>query len=139
MKRKMRILLIEDDMPVAMMMVHLLTRAGCEVTTASDAVQGMERVQSGDFDLITLDVDLPWMNGIEVCRRLKSDGRLAHIPVVFVSARSSEADVRRGFEAGAIDYITKPFDSADFVSRFISHARNGSAPMPDPIPMEAIA
>jgi DNA-binding response OmpR family regulator len=123
MSGKVKILIIEDEPGVSMMMVHLLTRAGCEVATAWDATKGIQLAQNGEFDLITLDVDLPGMNGFEICRRLKEDARLRHTPVVFVSGRPCEADVRHGLELGAADYIIKPFDVTDFIFRIVSHAK----------------
>ena len=121
MKAKMRILLVEDEPGVSMMMVHLLTRAGCEVEVAWNAAKGMALAQAGDFDLITLAADLPGLNGFEFCRRLKKNVRLRHTPVVLVSGRSSQADARRGTELGAADYITKPLDPLGFASRLLSH------------------
>jgi putative two-component system response regulator len=125
---KLRIL-IEDDTSVAMMMACLLTRAKCEVAVAPTAERGVQLAETGNFDLITLDVDLPmpgpndFLNGFEVCRWLKANARLRHTPVVFVSARPSERDVRHGLELGAADYITKPFEAFKFVPRLLSHVR----------------
>jgi DNA-binding response OmpR family regulator len=123
MSDKAKILIIEDEPSVSMMMTYLLTYAGCEVASAWNATKGMELAQNEHFDLITLDVDLPGMNGFEICRRLKEDPRLLETPIVFVSARMFEDDKRRGFEVGAVDYITKPFEASDFISRILSHAR----------------
>jgi len=121
MREKMQILIIEDEPGASLMMVHLLTRAGCEVEAAWNAAKGMALAQAGDFDLITLAADLPGLNGFEFCRRLKKDVRLRHTPVVLVSGRSSQADARRGTELGAADYITKPLDPLGFASRLLSH------------------
>lgn len=139
MKAKIRILLIEDEPGVSMMMVHVLTRAGCEVAAAWKGAKGMALAQAGDFDLITLAVDLPGLNGFEFCRWLKKDVRLRHTPVVLVSGRSSQADARRGTELGAADYITKPFDPTDFVFRIISHTRVITHCTATSTPMEATA
>jgi len=129
MPEKAKILIIEDEPAVSMMMVHLLTRAGCEVATASDAAKGMELAETGTFDLITLDVDLqlPGLNGFEICHRLKEDARLRHTPVVFVSARP---DARHGLALGAVDYITKPFEVTNFAFRIITHAKVKTHPAP---------
>jgi len=136
---KRRILLIEDEPAVSMMMAHVLTRAGCRVVTAWDAAKGMALAQTGDFDLITLDVDLPGMSGFEICRRIKDDVRSRHTPVVFVSGRASEKDSRHGLELGAVDYITKPFEATDFIFRIISHARVKTCATTVLMRMEAIA
>ena len=76
--------------------------------------------QDGQFDLITLDIDLPDANGFELCAQIKQDARLRHIPVIFVSGRFSEADKKRAVELGAVDYVVKPFRLASFVSTILS-------------------
>ena len=118
---KARILIVEDDMPVAMMIAYLLTRAQCEVAFAHTAKKGMQLAEGGDFDLITLDVDLPDGNGFNLCSRLKEHPRLCDTPVVFVSARCCIEDQQHGLDVGAADYITKPFETFEFVPRILSH------------------
>ena len=118
----MKILVIEDDTPVAMMMVYLLTRAGCDTEVATTGEEALHMVQAENFDLITLDVDLPDASGFEICRRLK-ENPFFQTPIVFVSGRPLESDIRLGLELGVADYITKPF-GIEFVPRLLSHARN---------------
>lgn len=120
---KARILVIEDEPAVLMMMVSRLTQASCDVEVAWNAQTGMQKARTGDFDLITLEVDLPGMNGFEICSRLKGNSRLSDTPVVFVSWRDSLEDQQQGLELGAADYITKPFEMTDFIFRIISHAK----------------
>ena len=108
-------------MPVAMMIAYLLTRAQCEVALARTVKKGMQLAEGGNFDLITLDVDLPDGNGFNLCSRLKEHPRLRDIPVVFVSARCLIEDQQHGLEVGAADYITKPFETFEFVPRLLSH------------------
>ena len=128
MTEKTRILIVEDDEHVAMMMVDLLVLAGCEAEIAPTAERIMQLTEKGDFDLITLDVDLPDESGFEICSRLKKNTRLRAAPVIFVSGRPGEEDVRRGLGLGAVDYITKPFDARNFGSRILSHVtRRASA------------
>jgi len=117
----MKILIVEDDTPVALMIVFLLTRAGCETEVAATSKKAMQLAEAGNFDLITLDMDLPDGNGFNLCSRLKKHPRLCNTPVVFVSARCLIEDQQHGLELGAADYITKPFDASDFVSRILSH------------------
>jgi len=136
---KIKILMVEHDTPAVMLMVHLLTCAGCRVKAAGNAAKGMAQAQAGDFDLITLAADLPGLNGFEFCRWLKKDVRLRHTPVVLVSGRSSKEDTRRGLELGAADYIIKPFDPTDFVFRIISHTRVITHCTATSTPMEATA
>jgi DNA-binding response OmpR family regulator len=128
MKDKIRILVIEDEPGVSMMMVYLLTQAGCEVQTAWNSEKGLRLAQMEEFDLITLNVNLPGINGFEICRRLKRNPHLHDTPVVFVSGQLCEAGMQRGLELGAVDYIKKPFDAMDFVSRILSHVKTECAP-----------
>lgn len=115
----MKILIVEDQMPVAMMMTFLLARAGCETEVATTGANAMQKAQDGNFDLITLDADLPGgISGFEVCRRLK-ENPFFQTPVVFVSGQPCPQDVRRGLELGAVDYITKPF-GVEFAPRLLS-------------------
>ena len=120
---KAKILIIEDDTPVAMMMVHVLSRAGCDALVANTGEKGMELARENKFDLITLDVDLPDISGFEICSELKQRHLSCHTPVVFISGRLCEKDRQRAFDLGAVDYITKPFDTLDFVSRILSRVK----------------
>jgi DNA-binding response OmpR family regulator len=123
MSAKIKILIIEDEMPLALLMVNLLSRAGCEIEVATTAKKGMLLAEGGNFDLITLDVDLPDANGFKICILLKENPRLRDTPVVFVSGHSCLEDQQRGLELGAADYIEKPFDSLDFASRILFHIK----------------
>src|ERR1700733_13460400 len=98
---KPRILIVEDEMPVAMMMLFLLTRAGCEAKVATTGNKAMQMVEEGHFDLITLDVDLPDASGFNLCSRLKEHPRLCDTPIVFVSARCLIEDQQHGLDVGA--------------------------------------
>jgi len=129
---KPKILIVEDHPDVLQTIVFLLQRAGCKVVAAQTGFQGLELARDGDFDLITLDIDMPGMNGFEVCQNLKQDPLLRDTPVVFVSGRMSEADIAHGFALGAVDYIAKPFDALNFASKIISHlTRHTLAACPD--------
>jgi DNA-binding response OmpR family regulator len=136
---KPRILIVEDDTPLAMMMVSLLMRAGCDVQTAWNAEKAMRLAQDEDFDLITLDVDLPSTNGFEICSRLKENLRSSDTPIVFVSGRPHAEDRQRAFELGADDYITKPFETFEFAPRILSHIirKASAADMDIEVPIES--
>ncbi len=122
MTEKLSILVIEDQLEVSRIMVYLLTRAGWKVTTAQSGIEGLHLAQAENFDLITLDIDLLGdMDGFEICRQLKQDSLLKEIPVVFVSGRSDEEDRSQAFQAGAADYVTKPFDVWSFATRLRAH------------------
>jgi DNA-binding response OmpR family regulator len=115
-----KILIVEDETSVAMMMVFLLTRAGCDVQSAWNAEKAMQVAETGDFDLITLDISLPGAGGFEICKRLRQFPHLKHTPVIFVSGCASTINRQRAFELGAADFIEKPFSGSDFISRILS-------------------
>lgn len=123
MTAKPKILIVEDEASAAMLLTHLLTRAGCEVQTAWNANRALRLAQAGDFDLITLNMNMPDMNSFELCRRLKLHPHLCETPLVFISSRPHEKNPQRAIELGAVDYIEKPFEVTDFIFRIMSHAK----------------
>lgn len=122
MSDKIKILIVEDEASVAITMSFLLTRAGCETEMASTRDEAIRKVQTSKFDLITLDVSMPGCNGFDLCAEIKQN---SHVPVIFVSGRSLLEDQQRGLDAGAADYITKPFGT-ELVPRLLSHVKNSS-------------
>ena len=109
-----RILLVEDDPSIREITAIGLTAAGFEMTTANDGVEGLERFRSGSFDLVLLDVMLPRLDGYEVCRQIRKGST---VPVVMLTARGDTMDVVVGLEAGADDYVRKPFEVPELVAR----------------------
>ena len=122
-KGKTRVLIIEDNTPLVLFIVHALTRAGCDVETARTGKRALELVSESRFDLIALDIKLPDANGFEICSEIKQRHISRKTPIVFVSASSREEDRRRSFTLGAVDYITKPFEVTDFIFRIVLHAK----------------
>ena len=120
MKGKRKILVVEDDTVAAMMMVSLLTRAGCDVLVAATGKEGMRLATTTRFDLITLDVNLPDLKGFDICRELKQRHFSRHTPVVFVSTCATIENQQRALDSGAADFIEKPF-GVEFASRLLSH------------------
>jgi DNA-binding response OmpR family regulator len=118
---KPKILAVEDDSQVSVVIVHLLTEAGCEVLVAYDGLDAIKRAQKEEFDLIVLDIDLPGIDGFEVCAWLKQDFRFNRTPVIFISGKDDEENSQRVFALGAVDYIKKPFDGMLFVQKIWSH------------------
>lgn len=118
---KMNILVVEDEPDVAMAMRFALGLANCEAQIAETKAEAMEMAESGNFDLITLDVNLRGASGLQICRKLKENPRLKNTPIVMVSGRNSLEDQQNGLGAGAVDYITKPFDTFEFGPRILSH------------------
>jgi PleD family two-component response regulator len=94
-----------------------------ELEFALDGKSALERVQSSPPDLILLDILMPGMNGYEVCKRLKADKRSRDIPVIFISSKNGEKDETKGFELGAVDYITKPFSLPIVKARLRTHLK----------------
>ena len=117
---KMKILIVEDDTAAAMMMVHVLSRAGCEVLVANSGEKGMELAQENKFDLIALEIALPDISGLEVFNELKQRHFSRRTPIVFISGEPREEDRQHSQKLGAADYIEKPFGATDFVSRILS-------------------
>jgi putative two-component system response regulator len=122
----MKILIVENDMPIALLMVNLLSRAGCDVELARTGKAGIAFAQESKFDLITLEVDLPDISGFGICSDLKQRHYSRHTPVVFISARSSLEDQQHGLDVGAADYITKPFETFELAPRLLSHIKSTS-------------
>ena len=109
-----RILLVEDDPSIREVTAIGLRNTGFTVETASDGREGLDRFEREPFDLVLLDVMLPRMDGLEVCRAIR---RTSTIPVVMLTARADTLDVVVGLEAGADDYVRKPFEVPELVAR----------------------
>jgi DNA-binding response OmpR family regulator len=109
-----RILVVEDDEGIREMLKYHLASAGFVVLEASDGTSGLRTALSGRPDLVLLDLMLPGMSGIELCRALR---RSSGVPILMISARDAEADRILGFELGADDYITKPFSVREVLAR----------------------
>ena len=109
-ERPKTILVIEDDETMRAALKRIFESDGMQVKSAADGTQLSVVLDDSPIDLIILDIGLPWINGLELAKLLKEHEDLKHIPLVFISGKTSEFDVKRGFEAGADDYIKKPFD-----------------------------
>lgn len=107
------ILVIEDDETMRRALARIFEADGHTVRTAADGTQLSTVLDDSPIDLIILDIGLPWINGFELAKLLKEHKDLKEIPLVFISAKTSELDVKRGFEVGADDYIKKPFNIDD--------------------------
>ena len=119
-----RILLVEDDPSIREVTAIGLGAAGFEVVTAADGVEGLDRFKEEAFDLVLLDVMLPRLDGYEVCRQIR---RTSTIPVVMLTARADTMDVVVGLEAGADDYVRKPFDLPELIARVRAALRRAGA------------
>lgn len=104
-------ILVVDDSPVVVEAVKgALQGDGLTVVTATDGLEAIDMVKLHHVDLILLDIDMPRMNGYQVCKLLKNDPKFRDIPIIMLTAKTSEADRLWGIKAGSDEYITKPFD-----------------------------
>lgn len=114
----MKKILVIDDLPENVFMIQdRLEQEGYNVITAYNGKTGLEKALSESPDLILLDVMMPDMSGIEVCRKLVKDPKTSKIPIILVTAKSGAADTKEGLEAGAYDYIKKPFNRIELLAR----------------------
>ena len=112
-----RILVAEDDPVTSRFVVSLLEEHGYDVVVASDGDHALELAASASPDLIVSDLVMPYRDGFEVLRAVRNDERMKGIPVVILSMRDREEDIVRGFEQGADEYVVKPFNAREFLSR----------------------
>jgi DNA-binding response OmpR family regulator len=125
-----RVVLIEDEADIAEAIGYQLERAGMQVRIARTGEEGLEAVRRG-VDLVLLDLNLPGMDGLEVCRMIRRQAATAHVPIIIVSARSEEVDRVLGLEMGADDYVVKPFSLKELAARCrvaLRRASEGEAP-----------
>lgn len=121
-------LLVIDDLPENVFILQdRLEHEGYEVITAYDGKTGIEKAIAEQPNLILLDVMMPGMTGIEVCKRLVADKLTSHIPIILVTAKSGEEDTKEGLEAGAFDYIKKPFNRVELLARINSSLKLAGA------------
>ena len=111
------VLIIEDERDLAELLAFNLEREGYRPVIALDGISGLEAARDDQPDLVLLDLMLPGMAGIDVCRALKGNGRTARIPVVLLTAKGEEIDRVVGFEIGADDYVVKPFSTRELLLR----------------------
>ena len=112
-----RILLIDDHYQLIQGIQNSLKDDGYEIFTAANGLDGLKAARRHRPDLIILDINMPWMDGLEVCRRLREDNQLCRTPLLFLTSRNSVDDRVNGLDCGADDYISKPFGIMEFLSR----------------------
>ncbi len=126
-----KILVVEDDADLVELLRFNLKKAGFAVGTALDGIEALKKARSLVPDLVLLDLMLPELDGFAVCEVLRRDPSTASVPVIMVTAMSSQLARLTGLEAGATDYITKPFNIRDLLSR-IQTALSGNSPATQP-------
>jgi len=120
-----KVLIIEDDRDIVEMLEYHLQEAGYETVSALNGQDGIAIAKKQQPDLIILDIMLPIVDGFEVCRTLKQDDTVAHVPIIILSAKSQETDKIIGLELGADDYVTKPFSPRELIARTKAILRRG--------------
>jgi DNA-binding response OmpR family regulator len=116
-----RILIVDDTQQNIQVLGTILKEASYRITVARNGQEALDSARKVRPDLILLDVMMPVMDGFETCRRLKADPKTAEIPIIFLTSKSDSEDVVRGFELGAVDYVTKPFNAAELFVRVDAH------------------
>ena len=139
-KKATSVVVVEDDPASADVLQRRLQANGMKVAVGRDGGQGLALVREIVPDLVLLDVMLPDTDGYDVCLRIKSDGAIAHIPVIFLSARGEVVDKVRGLSCGAADYVTKPWNAAELLARIdavLLQTRNARPPRLEPMVVRA--
>jgi DNA-binding response OmpR family regulator len=110
-------IIVDDDRETREMLALALQMEGFEISQAANGLRLISTLHVDRPDVILLDVNLSWIDGFELCRAVKKNEEFKRIPVIFISARTSSADVKKGLDAGAADYFTKPVDLRSLVAR----------------------
>jgi DNA-binding response OmpR family regulator len=128
--KKPKVIIVDDDRETREMLTLALELEGFEVSQAANGLRLISAMHVDRPDVILLDVMMSWIDGFELCRSVKKNPEFENIPVLFVSARTSNEDRKKGLEAGAIDYFTKPLDTERLVGRIREILAKGAAPAP---------
>ncbi len=113
------ILVVDDELVMRNAIKRVFEKDNYRVLVAKDAMELSKIIEDTRLDLVLLDINLPWVDGYELCRLLKSHPTLKHLPVAFISGNKTEEDIRKGFDAGCDEYITKPFE-VDEIQKTVS-------------------
>lgn len=112
-----KIVIADDDVDIRELVVFKLRHAGHEVIPAGDGAAALEACRTHTPDLVILDVMMPGINGLDVASQIRADAALARIPIILLTARAQDEDIQQGMDAGATDYIVKPFSPRELASR----------------------
>jgi two-component system phosphate regulon response regulator PhoB len=128
--KRERILIIEDETDIVDLLKYNLKKEGYDVDAAADGERGLDLARTKSYDLVILDLMLPGIDGLEVCRRLRGDARTEHVPVIMATSKGEETDVLVGLSLGADDYVTKPFSIRELMAR-VKVVLRRTRPAPD--------
>lgn len=115
--RRKKILLVDDSMTALMLNRMLLSKCGCDIVTARDGREAVEAALAERPDLIIMDIVMPQMNGFEACKRLRASPATRDIPILLVTTRGEAESIATGFASGCTDYVTKPVNSVELLSK----------------------
>ena len=121
-----KVVIVEDEATLVKNLANKLQDEGYEVATAVDGEEGLDKIRSEQPDLVILDIMLPRLDGLSICRLVRHDPALAHIPIIMLTARGTEVDKIIGLENGADDYIVKPFSLGELLARVRAVMRRAS-------------
>ena len=133
-----KILIIEDDADISRLIALQLEDLHCQSQQIADGKAGLDRFKKEDFDLIILDLGLPTMDGLTVCREIRATAHKSYIPILMLTAKTTELDRVVGLEMGADDYLTKPFSLPEFSARVKALFRRVEAMSKQPLPNHTI-
>jgi phosphate regulon transcriptional regulator PhoB len=112
-----KILIVDDEPDIVQLISYNLKKEGFHIAVALDGEEALKKVREDHLDLIILDLMLPGIHGMELCRILRNNPKTAHVPIIMLTARGEESDKIRGLETGADDYMTKPFSPKELIAR----------------------
>ena len=116
-----RILIVDDTPANIQMLMAILKKEGYQLSAATNGRQALEVIEKVAPDLVLMDVMMPDMDGYEACERIKASTRWRDLPIIFLTAKTDIADIVRGFEVGAVDYVGKPFNGHELLARVHTH------------------
>lgn len=116
-KKSQKILLVDDDPTILISLEFLMRKNGFDVLVARNGTEALELLNACLPDLTLLDIMMPDVDGYEICRHIKTSKKLKHSKVIFLSAKTRDSDIRKGYELGADLYVTKPFSTKDLVKK----------------------
>jgi DNA-binding response OmpR family regulator len=128
-----RILIVEDDRDIAALIAHYLEKAGYTAETVSDGAHALARAEAAPPDLVILDLMLPGLNGLEVCKALRAHTRTTALPIIMLTARGEESERIIGLDSGADDYVVKPFRPNELMARVRALLRRTKPEIKEPV------
>jgi len=125
------VLVVDDEPDIVELVSYNLTKEGFEVSSASDGEEALNKIKKGSFDFLVLDLMLPGIQGVELCRILRNDPKTKNLPIIMLTAKGEEVDRILGLEMGADDYLTKPFSPRELIARIKAVLRRTSEKIAD--------